>query len=215
MKLILSFWLPFLACLVGLAAPNEKQALLASSSYSEPRVGLTSNNYDGFQMAALAYDVTETLLFHEAENRTSKDQPAPADPSPFVGFCIFLAAEETPKILQNAAQGQAFEQQGLNYIQTINNDVAEQVSIQPFTASGDLAGYNVRLDALGTDNAGNVNLYDFKSSETAGFTPNQTTGYPLLQQYGGQVVGGNGGLAYPAGTIIPPTPVTILRPGGF
>jgi hypothetical protein len=103
----------------------------------------------------------------------------------------------------------------LNYLQGVNSDVAGQVSVRPFTQSGDLANYRVRLDALGTDNAGGINLYDFKSSPTAGFTPNQQVGYPLLQQFGGQVVGGNGGLAYPAGTLIPPTPVTILRPGSF
>jgi len=125
------------------------------------------------------------------------------------------ATQETPQILQNAANGRAFEQQGLNYLQTINSDVAEQVSVRPFTESGELADFRVRLDALGTDNSGNVNWYDFKSSATAGFTPNQEEGYPLLQKFGGQVVGGNGGLAYPAGTLIPPTSVTILRPGSF
>jgi hypothetical protein len=127
-----------------------------------------------------------------------------------------MAAESgTSTIAQNAAAGRAFEQQGLNYLQGVNSDVAGQVSVRPFTECGDLTNFRVRLDALGTDNAGNINLYDFKSSPTAGFTPNQQVGYPLLQQFGGQVVGGNGGLAYPAGTLIPPTPVTILRPGSF
>jgi filamentous hemagglutinin len=121
----------------------------------------------------------------------------------------------TSNILENAANGRAFEQQGLNYLEGIQNNVADQVSIRPFTESGDLANFRVRLDALGTDNTGTINLYDFKSSAGAGFTPNQQIGYPLLEQYGGQVVGGNGGLAYPAGTIIPPTPVQILRPGSF
>jgi hypothetical protein len=118
-------------------------------------------------------------------------------------------------IFENAANGRAFEQQGLTYLQGVNNDVAGQVSVQPFTASGDLANYRVRLDALGTDSSDNINLYDFKSSPTAGFTPNQQLGYPLLEQFGGRVVGDNGGLAYPAGRIIPPTPVTIMRPGSF
>jgi hypothetical protein len=67
---------------------------------------------------------------------------------------------------------------------------------------------------LGTD-TGSIDLYDFKSSLTAGFTPKQQLGYPLLEKFGGQVVGRNGGLAYPAGTVIPPTPVKILRPGDF
>jgi hypothetical protein len=68
---------------------------------------------------------------------------------------------------------------------------------------------------LGTSDNGSLQLYDFKSSATSGFTANQQLGYPLLQQFGGQIVGDNGGLPYPAGTIIIPTPVTILRPGDF
>lgn len=68
---------------------------------------------------------------------------------------------------------------------------------------------------MGTDDTGNLLLTEFKSSPTAGFTPNQTTGYPLIQQSGGQIIGGNGGALYPAGTQIPPTPVNVLRPGDF
>jgi RHS repeat-associated protein len=115
-------------------------------------------------------------------------------------------------ILRNAPNGRAFEEQGLNALQGEFNNVVGQVSIRPFTESGDLAVFRVRLDALGTDTGGGTNLFDFKSSATAGFTPNQRLGYPLLEQFGGQVVGGNGGVFYPAGTPIPPTPVTIIRP---
>jgi len=80
---------------------------------------------------------------------------------------------------------------------------------------GELANYRVRLDALGRDKAGNLKLTDFKSSENAGFTPNQITGYELLKKYGGQVVGKKGGAAYPAGFRVPATPVDIMRPGYF
>jgi RHS repeat-associated protein len=123
------------------------------------------------------------------------------------------AAESTPQYVQNFANGKAFEQQGLNYLEGVQNDVAPQVSVRPYTDSGDLADYRVRLDAIGTDDAGNLNLTDFKSSDTAGFSPNQANGYPLLQNNGGQVVGNNGLPFYPPGTQIPPTPVNIIRPG--
>jgi hypothetical protein len=118
-------------------------------------------------------------------------------------------------IIENAANGRAFEQKGLRYLQDIQNNVADQVSIRPLTESGDLASFRVRLDALGTDDAGTIRLFDFKSSETAGFSPNQRVGYPLLQQFGGVVVGNNGLPWYRPGIVIPPTPVTIIRPGGF
>jgi hypothetical protein len=50
------------------------------------------------------------------------------------------------------------------------------------------------------------------SSDTAGLTPNQQFGYPLLEQNGGVVVGDNGGEFYPANRIIQPTAVDIIRP---
>ena len=94
-------------------------------------------------------------------------------------------------------------------------DRAAPVSIRPFTETGELANFRVRLDAVGLDDTGSIVQYDFKGSANAGFTTNQQAGYPLLDKNGGVVVGNNGGLMYPAGTIIPPTPVTILRPGSF
>jgi hypothetical protein len=118
-------------------------------------------------------------------------------------------------IVENAANGSAFEQTGLDYLETVQDNVADQVSVKPYLDNGELADYRVRLDAIGTDESGDIALTDFKSSETAGFTPNQTEGYPLLERNGGEVVGAKGGQLYPAGTQIPPTPVDILRPGDF
>ncbi len=94
----------------------------------------------------------------------------------------------------------------------MQNNVANQVSVRPYLDNGQLADFRVRLDAIGTDDYGSFKLTDFKSSDTAGLTPNQTEGYPLLEKNGGQVVGNNGGEYYPAGTPIPPTPVDIITP---
>jgi hypothetical protein len=98
-------------------------------------------------------------------------------------------------------------------LENVQNNVEDQVSVRPYTNTGELADYRVRLDAIGSDDAGNMKLTDFKSSDTAGFTPNQRTGYPLLAKYGGVVVGNSGGESYPAGTVIPPTKVDVIRPG--
>ena len=66
---------------------------------------------------------------------------------------------------------------------------------------------------MGTDlDDGTIHLTDFKSSNTAGFTPNQEFGYPLLEQNGGIVIGDNGGEWYRDDTIIPPTAVDTIRP---
>ncbi|MEO1614981.1 MAG: DUF4157 domain-containing protein [Planctomycetota bacterium] len=58
---------------------------------------------------------------------------------------------------------------------------------------------------------GRVKLTEAKGSATAGFTPNQRTGYPEIQRSGGTVTG-TGTPEFPAGTVIPPTKVRVVRP---
>lgn len=125
------------------------------------------------------------------------------------------STDDVPQVTKNAAAGRDFENQGLDHLQQTQTDVQSQVSVRPYDDSGNLTPYRVRLDAMGSDSDGNLHLTDFKSSDTAGFTPNQDSGYPLIERNGGQVVGNNGGASYPAGFQIPPTPVDILRPGDF
>ncbi len=100
-----------------------------------------------------------------------------------------------------------------NFLGQVQQNVKDQVSIVPYDSSGNPVDFRVRLDAVGMDDAGIIRLTDFKSSDTAGFTPNQQLGYSLLEQNGGIVVGDNGGKFYPVNTIINPTPVDIIRPG--
>ena len=81
------------------------------------------------------------------------------------------------------------------------------LAIQPNGGNG-----KVRMDHVSTVN-GEIKLRDSKSSATAGFTTNQKSGYPLLEQNGGVVKGNNGAAqGYPDGTVIKPTKVDILRP---
>jgi hypothetical protein len=65
---------------------------------------------------------------------------------------------------------------------------------------------------MSVNGKGALQLTDFKSSQSAGYSRNQTKGYPLLERYGGQVVGKNGGDRYPHGFQIQPTEVTTIRP---
>lgn len=143
-----------------------------------------------------------------------------ADPAEFMAEEIGLAGIEEDTLgetegaaqqLPNAIKGEVFEQEGLDNLQ---GDFQSQVSVRPYTESGGLSS-RVRLDAFGINEAGDLQLIDFKSSQTAHLTPNQEVSYPLLEKYGGQVVGNNGGATYPDGFQIPPTPVTIIRPGNF
>ncbi|WP_419728009.1 hypothetical protein [Lichenicola sp.] len=143
------------------------------------------------------------------------DDPSSQTVNPNRGQGVGGKTARGPTVTENAAQGKAFEAQGLQNLETTQTNVASQVSVRPYTDDGELADYRVRLDAIGQDDTNTLRLTDFKSSDTAGLTPNQTTGYPLLENNGGQVVGNAGGPDYPAGFQIPPTKVDIVRPGDF
>jgi hypothetical protein len=62
---------------------------------------------------------------------------------------------------------------------------------------------------------GVTRITEAKSSSAAPLTANKKTGYPIIEQHGGTVVGKKGGNAYPAGTKIPPTKVDVVRPNGI
>ncbi len=107
---------------------------------------------------------------------------------------------------ENASNGKKFEQKVVKDLKEKGHEnVQEQVTVRP--NGGDK---NVRLDAVSTKD-GKISLTEAKSSETAPLTPNQTNGFPLLEQNGGTVVG-QGKPGYEGGTIIPPTKVDIVRP---
>jgi hypothetical protein len=59
---------------------------------------------------------------------------------------------------------------------------------------------------------GGINLVESKSTSTASLTRNQKRGFPLIEEFGGTVVGKAGGTKFPTGTIIPPTKVNVFRP---
>jgi RHS repeat-associated protein len=144
--------------------------------------------------------------------------PGASDPGPVLRNeeDSLIPPSTLPQITQNYLQGMAFQAQGLNYLNTIQSDIETEVSVQPLLPDGTPAGYMVRLDAVGMDNdTGDVDITEFKSSATAPLTPNQSAGFPLIEQNGAVVVGNGGGDTYPAGTVLPPTTVQILRPGSF
>ena len=128
------------------------------------------------------------------------------------GVMIGTGAVAPSTIAENAAVGLAFDEEGSAYQATMFSTVRRQVSVRPYTDTGELADFRVRLDTMSQNQGGPAVLTDFKSSDTAGFTPRQTVGYPMLEQNGGQVVGDNGAPDFPAGFQIPPTSVDIIRP---
>jgi RHS repeat-associated protein len=128
----------------------------------------------------------------------------------------YAAALNDP-VQQARVTGANFERRVEQHLQTVEGqtDLARQVTIRPYQdALGTLAPSNtrVRADNLGRQ-ATAIRITDAKATGTAPFTLNQTRGYPLIEQYGGIVVGNKGGALYPAGTVIPPTKIDVYRPG--
>jgi hypothetical protein len=120
------------------------------------------------------------------------------------------SVDRTTLIMRNAKQGLAYGEAQTGALRASGTNVASEVSVRPYTSTGDLAP-RVRLDAVGVEN-GQVGYYEWKSSPKARLTLNQKIGYPLIGENGGVVVGNNGNPFYPPGTVLPPKPVTIIRP---
>lgn len=125
---------------------------------------------------------------------------------------------QTPSQIQiNQATGSAFQEVVDEWAYGIYTKNTTEVSLRPYTdTEGTTTGYRVRIDNMSsTRDTGDIVLIEAKSSETAPLTRNQTRGYPLIEEYGGVVVGNNGNPHYPAGTVIPPTSVNIVRPSNL
>jgi len=187
------------------------EIIVAARATTLPVIETAAKNAAG-DLVTLGVQFLSAVVLRAVAQRkmpTAKAEPEPEPETPPPN------TKKPSTIKQNAAQGKAFEQKGLDYLKTKESNVRPQVSIRPYNKDGTLANYRVRVDAIGTDQNGDIALTDFKSSETAGFTQNQKDGYPLIENYGGEVVGDNGGSFYPAGTQIPPTPVSVLKPSNI
>jgi len=108
--------------------------------------------------------------------------------------------EEAPGILQNAAQGRAFQEAVVAQTAVTDTNVVQNVTIK--TESG----VKTVMDVVSKDASGNVALTEAKSSATARLTPNQAAAHPEIAQTGGTVVG-QGKPGFPGGTKIPPARV--------
>jgi hypothetical protein len=68
------------------------------------------------------------------------------------------------------------------------------------------------LAAIGVDQeSGEIKIQEYKSSDTAPFTKNQTNAFPQIENNRAEVVGKGKG-EFPGGTKIPPTKIDIIRP---
>jgi hypothetical protein len=110
-----------------------------------------------------------------------------------------------PKEGGELTPGGPFESRVGETLEGINSDVTHHVRIRTRSGTEVVVDYGSRTPD------GRLRLTEAKGSETAGFTPNQRTGFPEIAASGGTVIG-TGNPAFPAGLKIPPTKVRVVRP---
>lgn len=112
-------------------------------------------------------------------------------------------------ILQNAAKGKAFENSVVKQVTEQGTNVAQQVTVKANN------GVRTKLDIV-TNQSGKPALTELKSSETAKLTDKQKLAFPSIQQSGGTIMGNKAkDIGFPAGTVIGPTPVPVVRPSNL
>ncbi len=105
-------------------------------------------------------------------------------------------------------QGQEFSDESFNLFSQQYENAQREITIVTHE------GTKVRVDAIASDEYGNVIIQEYKSSATAPYTTNQEKGFPELKNSGGEVVGEgkgdfSGGYEVPSGTR-----PQIVRPEG-
>ncbi|MGE7955373.1 S-type pyocin domain-containing protein [Pseudomonas sp. NPDC089530] len=138
----------------------------------------------------------------------------PEHPPEFQDAIIWFPAEAglepiyvvlSTQLEKNKKKGRDFED--LSY-EEFSNSKPESVREVTVKTNG---GVRTRIDMMGRDADGKISCVECKSSQTAPLTRNQKLGFPEIEKTGATVVG-KGKPSFPAGTIIPPTRVEILRP---
>lgn len=128
--------------------------------------------------------------------------------APAVGRGIQRLFGSKSTIQRNALQGSEWERTVETGLRNTQNDVVNQITVKT------PAGTRTRLDFMGVDaETRNIALTEAKSSSTAPLTRNQTIAFPEIEKDGATVVG-KGKPPFVGGTLIPPTKVSIVRPGG-
>lgn len=112
----------------------------------------------------------------------------------------------TTTLEKNIVQGSTWEDMvGVKLAEQGHTTIESQVSIKAAN------GVTTRIDKTSIGAHGKLALTEAKSSATAQETKAEKLAFPSIAQNGGVVVGqGKSGL--PGGTVIPPTPVMIVRP---
>ena len=121
------------------------------------------------------------------------------------------------RLKQNIAQGKAHQQKFLQHLLGSSRkrmQVFEEVTLEPITSKNVGAGYRLRLDFLTIDSDGVIRGFEVKSSKRATLTPNQESGFPLVEKYGAIVrTPMLERVDYYRGSVLSPFPIVLVRQG--
>jgi hypothetical protein len=133
-----------------------------------------------------------------------KTPDAPAAPTPPVS--------RADQIKANQAQGAKYADEQAALDSQRLDGFQQEITIR---VTDPVTGESVkfRIDGIGRDpDTGKLVLLEYKSSPSAPLTGNQAQGFPIFQNYGGEVVGAGKG-DFSGGTVLEPIKqVTIRRP---
>jgi len=116
-------------------------------------------------------------------------------------------ALEKSQVLVNKESGEAWENKIFEARQSMKGNAVRQITIK-----GNETGKKTKIDVASRDpKTGTPILDEGKASASAPLTPNQKKVIPDIEKNGGVVVG-RGKPGFEGGTVIPPTPVNIVRP---
>jgi hypothetical protein len=118
---------------------------------------------------------------------------------------LAAGASKANQMLENAAQGKAFQEAVAAEKAVTDTNVVQNVTLK--TESG----VKTVMDVVSKDASGKTALTEAKSSATAKLTPAQRAAHPEIAQTGATVAG-KGKPGFPGGTKIPPTKVDVVRP---
>lgn len=124
-------------------------------------------------------------------------------------------AGNSSTVQENNAHGAKFEEHAGSAHATPWIDSADQVTIRPNVGPGvpGTKADNFRIDRMERNAlTGRSKLVEFKGTATAPLTKKQIPGFPLFEEFGGEVRGAGGGTVAAHGTQLPASRIQIQRP---
>jgi hypothetical protein len=197
--------------------PSSLQSLLTSfwnalpgTHYSALAVqAWHSGDYVNFVLYESAATLEAALILVPAARVVSAGAEAASASASAALQTLTLSDRRAIQLAANKLAGKAFDNQVVDRLEALRVETADETTLQT------LSGARTRLDHLFRDPATNaIRCVESKSSATARLTPKQEVAFPEIESSGATIVGA-GKPGFPGGTIIPATPVEVIRPSNL